>query len=249
MTRYIGLFLLLYITLLPLGGRGDTLSAEMIDSTIPLNITFNGQDIFVFGVVALGGHPQDNAQVDIIVTVSSPEVSLSVQKKNKLLFAWINTESVTIDNVPNFYAIASTKPIHSIVSPQDDKQYKISFAERINPKLSLDNQRFADGLIRVQQGKGAFVHYKNAISRFDNGLFKARIKIPQNTFEGVYRVQVLLLRDKSVIDVKTLPVTIRRAGIVKFLYTFIHQHPFWFGITTIIIALTTGWLAYVLFRH
>ena len=52
----------------------------------------------------------------IFVTASGPKEPLVVRRKEKRFGIWVNTDSVTVDEAPSFYAVATSGPFDEIIS-------------------------------------------------------------------------------------------------------------------------------------
>ncbi|HEX2147577.1 MAG TPA: TIGR02186 family protein, partial [Pseudorhizobium sp.] len=81
-------------------------------SEIAIASDFRGADLTVFGALtnadelflAIG-------QYDVIVTLEGPRNYATVRKKERVLGIWMNTESMTFEQVPESYSLASTREI------------------------------------------------------------------------------------------------------------------------------------------
>ena len=78
------------------------LVADLSDHLIAIDSEFTGTDLLVFGAIEGEG--------DIVVLVRGPRSSVVVREKARVFGIWLNASSVTFDNVPSFYALATSRP-------------------------------------------------------------------------------------------------------------------------------------------
>ena len=79
-------------------------------------------------------------------------------------------------------------------------------------------------------------------------LFETRIRLPANLVEGDYRARIFLLRDKTVVDVFESSIEVRKVGLERWIYTMAQEQGALYGLLSILVALSAGWLASAAFR-
>ena len=115
------------------GGAGASISgAKLLDGSVPPSVptepttpdlimdlsrarvsitsAFQGESILLFGMFDPPG--------EIVVVVAGPPARETVMRKQRFLGIWLNTGRQAFDDVPAYYAIASSRPLDKIV---DDK--------------------------------------------------------------------------------------------------------------------------------
>ena len=102
-------FLAVLLTLPNLGAAsGNKMTAEVSSEMVQINTGFDGMNLLLFGTT--------NGADDIIIVIKGPRETNIIRKKTRVAGIWLNTEKVTIENVPTFYAIASTRPLIQITA-------------------------------------------------------------------------------------------------------------------------------------
>jgi uncharacterized protein (TIGR02186 family) len=184
--------------------------------------------------------------------VEGPSVPLVIRRKDRRLGIWINTEAVTVDSAPTFYAVASTGPLTSILNDTENLRYQITIPRVIRAVgitseatnagdfvLAMLRLRDAAGLYRTDQGKVEFL---------EQTLFRADVVLPANLTDGEYRVRIFLTRAGRVVDTQERVIGVRKEGLERFLYNLAHEQPLISGIVAVLMAAFAGWAASAAFR-
>ena len=79
-------------------------------------------------------------------------------------------------------------------------------------------------------------------------LFKTAIYFPEKIPRGEYTAEVYLLRDGVVTAMQSTPLMVNKEGMDAFIYDLAHHYPMFYGIVSVLIALSFGWVASVAFR-
>jgi len=217
--------------------------------SVSLTTGFSGSELFVYGAVK--GVP-DDAPLDIVVTVTGPSEPVTVRRKDRAFGIWVNGPGVEIDSAPSFYAVASSKTFRETVSYTDDLRHGIGIDQVIRlvdaPDWVEDREAYRAAVSRIREAQGLYAFLENSVNVIENTLFETRIALPANLVEGDYAARIFLTRDKAVLDVFEDTITVRRAGIGRWIYTAAQDHPAPYGIASILVALIAGWLASAFFR-
>src|SRR3954452_25429701 len=148
MSRRSRLALLLFAALACTGGAGraDEVVADLSSHLIAITSGFTGASVVLFGAT--------DGPADVIAVVRGPERETTVWRKGKIFGIWANAEYVTFNNVPSFYAIASSRPIEEAVAPATAALYRIGVGNlKFAPRPPARAERvplFTDALIREQ---------------------------------------------------------------------------------------------------
>jgi len=157
-----------------------------------------------------------------------------------------------VDTAPSLYAVATTGPFRDIISFTDDFRYKVGIENLVHFIGETDDAEFKEGypeaLVRLRQASGLYFELTGAVTVIDETLFETRIRLPANLVEGDYRARVFLLRDKAVVDVFETSIEVRKVGLERWIYTMAQEQSALYGILSILVALTAGWLASAFFR-
>ena len=229
----------------------DRVVAGLSQHSVSLTTGFSGSELFVYGAVRPDPNTAERPH-DVIVAISGPSERLTVRRKVREFGIWINGPGVEIDEAPSYYAVASTRPLDEAVSWTEDLRHGIRLDRAIRlidaPDWVTDREDYRAAVARIRGEEGLYAILPGHVKLTENTLFETRIKLPANLTEGDYQARVFLLRDKVVQDIFTETVEVRRAGIGRWIYTAAQEWPALYGIASIIVALTAGWLASAFFR-
>jgi uncharacterized protein (TIGR02186 family) len=75
------------------------------------------------------------------------------------------------------------------------------------------------------------------------------VPVPANVPRGQYTAEVYLFKDGNVVSAQSTPFFVDQTGMERQLYSFAHSSPLFYGIATILMALTLGWTSSFLFRR
>src|SRR5215468_6027592 len=101
----------------------STIEAGASQNYFYIQPNYDGTAIILFGSIdreSLHGRP-----FDLAVTIEGPIRPVTVWKKGRLAGLWINTESLTFEGVPNYYAVLSTRPVREIAPLEVRKAHEI----------------------------------------------------------------------------------------------------------------------------
>ena len=102
-------------------------------------------------------------------------------------------------------------------------------------KIKRDNELYSiddTGRIELKAGK-LFNHY---------------FEFPPDAKPGVYNVEYFLIKDKTLVGKTTDTIHIKKVGIVAFVARTAQEHPVYYGVCAVMIALGAGLLVGFIFR-
>ncbi len=230
----------------------EEIVAGLSQNAVSITANFDGSEILIYGAVKRDAPAPGTAPMEVIITVEGPSVPLTIRRKDRRAGIWINTEAVTIDSAPTFYAVATTGPMNSILKDTENLRYQITIprviravgisAEATNAAdfvLAMLRLRDESGLYRLDQGKVEFL---------EQTLFRTDIILPSNLVDGEYRVRIFLTRGGRVVDTQERIIGVRKEGLERFLYNLAHDQPLVSGIVAVLLAVFAGWAASAAFR-
>ena len=241
-------FLAALLTLSNLGAASvNKMTAEVSSEMVQINTGFDGMNLLLFGTT--------NEADDIIIVIKGPRETNIIRKKTRVAGIWVNTGKVTIENVPTFYAIASTRPLTQITAKSVLKINEIG-AENISTNI-LENSdentiaasdEYMGALVRLKNRNGLYVADPVKIALIKNQLFRANINFPANVSTGKYTAQIYSFKNGLLIDVINKPILVKKVGIGADVFRLAHSHSAAYGIIAILIAVASGWIAAAIFR-
>ena len=92
----------------PLAADNEPLVVDLLPKRVEVDSSFTGSTVILFGVKTQPG--------DIIVTLRGPEAPVVVRRKRRVAGIWVNRDSVAFRDVPQYYAMAASRPIDESTS-------------------------------------------------------------------------------------------------------------------------------------
>lgn len=243
--------LLACIALAPLAlpsAAQESIVTGLSTDDIALTATFEGSEVFVFGAVRRDGPaPVEAEPLDVVLTLRGPEKPLWVRRKERWLGIWINTEAVRVAQAPSYYAVASTRPVENILTETEQLRWGIGMDQAVrrvggHPTIK-DTSAFAEALVRIKEEQDLYAVMERDVKLREQTLFHATFTLPANLVEGEYGAEFFLVRGGRVVHAGDTAITVRKAGIERWIYNLSRERPFIYGFLAVAVALVTGWLA------
>ena len=157
------------------------------------------------------------------------------------------------ENIPGYYAVASTGPIHKLLEREALLRYQIGVN---NVALDLagaiegrDYGPYREALIRHKVQQGLYFAEPAAVDFVQAGLFRVHFTFPSNVPPGTYRARVYEIQKGKIISEGVTELSIRKAGLEERIYQTAQDSPWLYGILAVVLALLSGWLAGAVFRR
>jgi uncharacterized protein (TIGR02186 family) len=233
-------------------GAKESVEADISARNVPVRADFEGVEIVVFGAVDNSQQPTpESGYYDVIVVVEGTPSQAIVRRKSNLAGLWINTSWVNFDNVPSFYAIASTRPLDEIATEELRSLYRIGLRHlRFAPSLAQeqvlsteDLATYREALVRLKEEAGLFVQAPFTARFSGKSLFSARILLPANVTVGSFYTRVYLFHEQKLLSEYSVRLYLEREGLERYLHDFAFGYPILYGITTVAVAVSAGLLA------
>ena len=225
----------------------NKMTAEISTDLVQINTGFDGVNLLLFGTT--------NGTNNIIIVIKGPLETNIIRKKTRVASIWVNTEKVVIENVPTFYAIASTRPLNQITTQSILKKYGIgannfltNILKQANAKTMDISDEYKNALVRLKNKLGLYIDNPIKIKLIEEQLFRANIKFPANVGTGKYTAQIYYFKDGLLLDVINKPILVEKIGIGADVFRLAHSHSALYGIIAILIAVASGWIAAAIFR-
>lgn len=226
--------------------------AGLSQTHVSITTDFSGSEIFIYGAIKRDAPVPKDWPLDVIIAVTGPVQPVIVRKKDRKLGIWVNGPGVQVDAAPSFYAVATTGPFRDVISWTDDLMYKVGLDQIVrligSPQDTAYPEEYRQAAIRLRREAGLYVELPGAVKVIDQTLFETRIRLPANLVEGDYSARIFLLRDKKVLDVFESSIEVRKVGLERWIYTMAQEHSALYGLMSILVALTSGWVASTFFR-
>jgi uncharacterized protein (TIGR02186 family) len=223
-------------------------------SEIAISSDFRGADLIVFGaltnaddlLLAIG-------QYDVIVTLEGPRDYATVRKKDRIFGIWINTQSMTFEQVPESYSIASTRVLNGGDQFPQLNNIDVGIEHLpLNPTGYLRDigrlTEFRQAYRRLKLGSGLYQHETSGVRFVASSLFRASLRLPANVPDGVHMVRAYLFKGGALVTQRELPLRVIKTGLEQAITDAAHEQPLAYGFLCVVIAVFTGWGASLLFR-
>ncbi len=224
--------------------RAQALIADLSSHLIAITTGFAGTELLLFGATEGEG--------DVVVIVRGPEGETSVRRKARVAGIWINRDELRFSGVPTFYRIASSKPLADFVplALRQRHQIGVDFL-RLAPQREVGSEElaaFRAGMVRNKEAQKLYEPEVGRVNFLGPRLFRTRILFPANVPTGNYSVEVLLIRGGQVIAAQTTPMFVSKVGFGADVYDFAHEWAALYGLIAILLAVSAGWAAGLIFR-
>ncbi len=223
------------------------LVADLSSHLVAITTGFSGTDVLLFGATDGAG--------DIAVVVRGPSQNEVIRRKGRVGPVWINTDEVTFRDAPSYYRVASSRPLDEFAPQTLLSRYQIGIDNlRINTlaDTTLEPEEVADfrkAFVRLKTDSNLYDQGLGAVNFMSNRLFRTELHFPSNVPTGTYLVEVYLFRDGDVTSAEIVPLNISQIGASADIFDFAHNLAPLYGLVSILLAASAGWVASIAFRR
>ena len=228
-----------------------SLVTDLSKKVISINVNFSGSKFHIFGAIK-----KNNSQIssidqppfDILIEVIGPPIAMNLFQKEKKYGFWINRKIDNLKNVPSFYSISGTKPLDILLPKNFQTVYDIGLIKQINSNNKKIDDKLIDQIVFIGKNKKQYNENNTPITLLENTLFSNEIDFPTNLNEGNYKVKIHLIRFEKVLATKQDIIYVNKIGLQNWINYLAFEKPQLYGIMSILIAITFGFLASLVFR-
>ncbi len=233
------------------GARGPILVPEISQHEIQVRQGFTGADLLLFGALLTPEGARAAGDYDIVVLLEGPARSIVVREKRKVAGIWVNADSTEFRSAPSFYAMASSRPVASLVDGKTAAIYEMGLKWlQLSPVGVIDpreQKRFSDGLVDLMRRQGLYQENEGAVKISGQVLYQARISLPSSVQTGTYTAETFAVRDGRVVASAISRVTVRKEGFERLVAYNAQANGFFYGLFAVIVSISMGWIAGRLF--
>ena len=230
----------------------EDLVSGVSQDTIQITSNYTGSDIVVFGAIEGAPEPAQRAEPkDVVVVVRGPDTDIVVRRRDRVGGIWINHDSASLNGMPGFYYLASTRPLREIAEPPVLARYDIG-VQNLEPDSVHSHHNyepFRQAAIRYLTRENLYAEAPGGVIFVGDTLFRAHIPVPASVARGSYNVEVFLLRGGDIESAQSTPLFIDQTGLERRLYAYAHDSPLLYGLAAVGFSLLMGWLSSILFRR
>lgn len=237
--------------------KTEQIVSSLSSRQVLITSSYTGTELVLFGAVE-----RDAATVsrrggyDLVVTVIGPRQTLVTRKKDRLFGIWANAESRAFVGAPSYLAVLSNRPLDQVAPPDVMSRLEVGlsnvpFSQETSAKVTVPGREgeFRAALIQIKSERGLYREEANAVTFVTPTLFRTSIVLPAEAPLGVYEVDLKLFADGTHVGRTSSALEIVKAGIEQFVANAAREHAFLYGLAIVIMALSTGWLASVIFQR
>lgn len=234
--------------------QAEELAAGISRDKIEINSRFTGTDVAIFGSVepAIGEVVLGDRSRDIIVVVRSDRLSRAVvRRKAPVGPVWVNTDMLAFDNVPEFYFVASSRPLAEIAEPAVLQQFQLGVQQvDTGPGFGGGHKagEFREAFLASRLAQQLYSQHEGAVTFMSPTLFRTTLALPPNVPAGNLKVSVYAFKDGRITSSNAMTLFIDKTGIERALSDFSVREPLLYGLSAILVAVVSGLVAAALFR-
>ncbi len=222
------------------------MTIELASNRVDITTGFNGAQIVLFGTT-------DIKNAALAVTLKGPERTIIVRRKDKVMGAWLNRQSVEYRRAPTYYDYALYQTADLNFSPDLLQQNQIG-AENLSfyseeEEDANTEQQFRDSLIRDLQKKGFYPVKPLPVQFPSPGFFKVTFSLPPGVPTGLYTVEAYLMDGRGALYKQSQRLQVAQVGFNASVYSYATEHSFAYGLFCIVLAMTIGWSAFTFLRR
>ncbi|GGB28670.1 hypothetical protein GCM10011380_17890 [Sphingomonas metalli] len=240
---------------LTMGQAKPVLVPDVSQRAIEIAYSFTGADLLLFGAILYPGGqvPAGEKPADIVVVVRGPTQSILLREKEKVAGIWVNAASARYRSAPSFYAIASSRPIQTIVDERQRAIYELGVDSlQLSPVSTAPadvQARFGQGLVELKTRAGLYVENPRAVEITDGVLYRARVTIPARVPVGRFTAETFLIRDGRVLAAAVRDIDIRKSGFERFVARAAQRAGLLYGLVAVALSVGLGWIAGTIARR
>jgi uncharacterized protein (TIGR02186 family) len=237
--------------------NAERIIASISRHRVQVTSSFTGAQIVLFGSIERDPAPApQRTNYDIVVTVSGPRQTIVTRRKGRVLGIWANVDSRTFVNVPTYLSVLTNRPVNSIANAETTRRLQVGLEnivlpQQIGPDVAdvVRDDPFRKNFVRLQVDHKLYSEETNGVTFISPTLFRADIALPAVAPFGNYDVEVKLFSDGNMITRMTSAFELVKFGFEQYLADAAHNHGALYGLTTVLMALGTGWFASIVFRR
>ncbi|QOG06159.1 TIGR02186 family protein [Aureimonas sp. OT7] len=224
--------------------------------TITVGTNFGGSRLVVFGAL-------DNADTrvlrqgryDIVVVLEGPRRNVVVRQRDRVFGIWINRGSERFDNLPQSYALSSSRPLRDTAAASVLQQLNIGprnevlRAQRSTDDTTAEADDYANAMLRLKEQSRLYSVSFGTIEFVSQTLFRATLVLPPDLPVGRHLVRAYLFREGQFIRERSEELWVRKTGLENEVSTFAANYGALYGLLAVALAVATGWFGRVLFKR
>ena len=230
-----------------LGQAKPVLVPDVSQRRIDIAYSFTGAELLLFGAILDPGGRVPKGRTDIAVVVKGPVQSILLREKARVAGVWVNADSLPYRSAPSFYAVASSRPIKSLVDARTRAIYELGLDSlQLSPASAAPPEvqaRFQRGLVALKTRTGLYYEDSAAVEITGGVLYRARVSVPARVPVGRFTAETFLIRDGHVVAAAVREIEIAKSGFERFVAIAADRASLVYGLVTVALSVLLGWAA------
>ncbi|WP_207261413.1 TIGR02186 family protein [Desulfovibrio sp. Huiquan2017] len=217
-------------------------AAAAVKMTLRPNLVAIGTGYDGTKVTITGRIPQGTSAV--IRLLGEPRDKTFKKKGKALGLLWMNLGAVEVKGVPDVFLMGTDG-----MSDMDWEHSDLAFR---SVKGDTEDWLY-DEFIKLMEQDG-FYAVENGVIQYtgkEDGVrsFRAELAVPSAMHQGVYRVEVLAVKDGKIVDMAAEELHAKLVGLPAFLAKLAFDHSLLYGVAAVIIAILAGLFMSMVFKE
>ncbi|WP_076068732.1 TIGR02186 family protein [Sphingomonas montana] len=246
-------FALAFLAPLLLAQSAPRLVPDVSQRRIDIVYSFTGAELLLFGAILYPGGRLPTRDADIAIVIKGPAEPIVLREKQKVAGMWINADSARFRSVPSFYAIATSRPLNTLVDDRTAAVYELGVDNiQLSPasgKVPDEQRRLERGLVDLKRRAGLYAEEQDGVQISEGVLYRARIHLPARVPVGTYTAETFLLQGGRVVAGATREIAIEKSGFERYVAAAAADRAFLYGLFAVLVSLLLGWAGALLFRR
>jgi uncharacterized protein (TIGR02186 family) len=158
--------------------------------------------------------------------------------------------------VPTYLAVLANQPFEQIANVETLRRLRVGLdytvlPQQIGPDIAdvVRDDPFRTNFIRLKMDHQLYLQRTNGATFLTPTVFRAELPLPAKAPFGNYDVEVKVFAEGDVLVGSATAFESVKVGFEQFVAATARDYGLWYGLTTAMLALFTGWLASVVFRR
>jgi uncharacterized protein (TIGR02186 family) len=235
----------------------ERLIASLSNHRVMVTSNFTGDELVLFGAIEReADNPPRRGGYDVVATVTGPRQNLVTFRKDRVLGIWVNVDSRVFENAPAYLVVLANRPLDAITNAETLRRLQIGLDNTVLFQRAAvtiaDSARddpFRVNFLKLRSRHGLYREEANGVTFLTPALYRASVPLPAEAPIGNYEVDVKLFVDGAMIARTNTAFEVYKSGFEQVVTQAALNHGAFYGLATALLALTTGWLASVVFRR
>jgi uncharacterized protein (TIGR02186 family) len=235
--------------------RAERLITSISSSRVLITSSYTGADLVLFGSIERDGVSiSRSGTYDVVVTVKGPAGLFTVREKQRFGPFWVNADQAKYADMPGYLAFHSSRPLADVTSSQLRERFQLGLAQVVAARGAVGQpadrvHTFHAALIRLKTEGRLFQSNENGVVFLSPNLFRAAINVPATAPLGNYEALTQLFADGALLSSEKSDFEVVKTGFEARVAQAAFGQSFFYGLTTVLLALGFGWVAHYAFRR